>query len=163
MTRPLALTIGEPAGIGPDLTLAIWQNRSALSLPPFYVLGDAPFLLRRAKLLGLDVAVAAVAPAKAVETFAKALPVVSIDRPITAEPGRPDGSSAPAAIEAIRRGGADGVQGGGRAAAGVTNPIAKKLLYQSGFQEPGHTEYLAKLIEEMTGAVNQPVMLLWSP
>jgi 4-hydroxythreonine-4-phosphate dehydrogenase len=161
MTRPLALTIGEPAGIGPDLTLAIWQNRSALSLPPFYVLGDAPFLLRRAKLLGLDVAVAAVEPSKAVETFAKALPVVSIDRPITAEPGRPDGSSAPAAIEAIRRGVADVMQG--VAAAVVTNPIAKNVLYQSGFQEPGHTEYLAKLIEEMTGAVNQPVMLLWSP
>src|SRR3954453_12228429 len=103
MSRPLALTIGEPAGIGPDLALAIWRNRSALSLPPFYVLGDAQFLLRRAKFLGLDVAMAQVEPSKAVETFAKALPVVSIDRLITAEPGRPDTSSAPAAIEAIRR------------------------------------------------------------
>ena len=46
MARPLALTIGEPAGIGPELTLAVWQNRSALSLPPFYVLGDAQFLFK---------------------------------------------------------------------------------------------------------------------
>jgi 4-hydroxythreonine-4-phosphate dehydrogenase len=161
MSRPLALTIGEPAGIGPDLTLAIWQSRSKLSLPPFYVLGDALFLSKRAKLLGLDIPVTAVEPSKAVETFAHALPVVSIDRLITAEPGRPDGSSAPAAIEAIRRAVADVMRG--VAAAVVTNPIAKNVLYRSGFQEPGHTEYLAKLVEEMTGVVNQPVMLLWSP
>jgi 4-hydroxythreonine-4-phosphate dehydrogenase len=161
MSRPLALTIGEPAGIGPDLTLAVWQRRSELSLPPFYVLGDAQFLSRRAKLLGLDMAVAAVEPSGAVETFANALPVVSLEGPITAEPGRPDKSSAPAAIEAIRRGVADVMRGA--AAAIVTNPIAKNVLYQSGFQEPGHTEYLAKLVQEITGIVNQPVMLLWSP
>jgi 4-hydroxythreonine-4-phosphate dehydrogenase len=161
MSRPLALTIGEPAGIGPDLTLAVWQRRTELSLPPFYVLGDAQFLSKRAKLLGLDIAVTAVEPSKAVETFANALPVVSLDIPITAEPGRPDQSSAPAAIEAIRRGVEDVMRGA--AAAIVTNPIAKNVLYQSGFQEPGHTEYLAKLVEEMTGAVNHPVMLLWSP
>jgi len=161
MLRPLALTIGEPAGIGPDLTLAVWQNRSQLSLPPFYVLGDAQFLARRAKFLGLDIPLAAANPSTAAETFATSLPVVSIDRPITAEPGRPDGSSAPAAIEAIRRGVADVLRGA--AAAVVTNPIAKNVLYKSGFQEPGHTEYLAKLVEEMTGIVSQPVMLLWSP
>jgi 4-hydroxythreonine-4-phosphate dehydrogenase len=161
MSRPLALTIGEPAGIGPDLTLAIWQRRSELSLPPFYVLGDAQFLSERAKSLGLDIPVMTVEPSKATETFTQALPVVSIDRRITVEPGRPDGSSAPAAIEAIRRGVADVMRGA--AAAVVTNPIAKNVLYQSGFQEPGHTEYLAKLVEEMTGVVNQPVMLLWSP
>lgn len=161
MSRPLALTIGEPAGIGPDLTLAVWQQRIQLSLPPFYVLADAQFLVKRAKLLRLDVPVALVDPSDAMETFATALPVVSIDRAITAEPGRPDATSAPAAIEAIRRGVADVLRGA--AAAIVTNPIAKNVLYQSGFAEPGHTEYLAKLVEEMTGNGAQPVMLLWSP
>ena len=155
------MTIGEPAGIGPDLTLAVWHNRSRLSLPPFYVLGDADFLTGRAKRLGLDVPVASVEPAKAAQAFASALPVVSIGRAITAEPGRPDGSSAPAAIEAIRRGTADVLQG--KAAAIVTNPIAKNVLYQSGFQEPGHTEYLATLVAEMSGVIVHPVMLLWSP
>ena len=161
MSQALALTIGEPAGIGPDLTLAVWRQRSQLSLPPFYVLADPEFLSMRAQLLGLDVPVATVDASKAAETFATALPVVSIDRPITAKPGRPDASSAPAAIESIRRGVADVLAG--TAAAVVTNPIAKNVLYQSGFEEPGHTEYLAKLVEEMTGIVAQPVMLLWSP
>jgi 4-hydroxythreonine-4-phosphate dehydrogenase len=161
MARALALTIGEPAGIGPDLTLSIWRRRAELSLPPFYVLGDASFLRRRAEKLVLDVAVAEIQPAQAAATFAAALPVVSLGRPITAEPGRPDASSAPAAIEAIRRAVADVL--GGVAAAVVTNPIAKNVLYQSGFQEPGHTEYLAKLVEEKTGTVLHPVMLLWSP
>ena len=135
MSKSLALTLGEPAGIGPDLTLAIWQQRSQLSLPPFYVLGDAQFLARRAKLLGLDVPVATIAASKAAETFPTALPVVSIDRAITAEPGRPDASSAPAAIEAIRRAVADVLRGA--AAAIVTNPIAKNVLYQSGFAGAG--------------------------
>jgi len=161
MARALALTIGEPAGIGPDLTLAIWRRRAELSLPPFYVLGDVSFLRRRAEKLGLDIAIAEIQPAQAAATFAAALPVVSLGRAITAEPGRPDGSSAPAAIEAIRRAVADVL--GGAAAAVVTNPIAKNVLYQSGFQEPGHTEYLAKLVEEKTGAVLHPVMLLWCP
>jgi len=161
MPPPLALTIGEPAGIGPDLTLAIWRDRARLSLPPFYVLGDAEFLSRRAKLLGFGVPVVLVDPVKASETFADALPVVSIARPITAEPGRPDASSAPAAIEAIKRGVADVLRGA--AAALVTNPIAKNVLYRSGFQEPGHTEYLATLVAEMTGVIVHPVMLLWSP
>ena len=161
MPQALALTLGEPAGIGPDITLAAWSSRSQLSLPPFYVLGDAAFLERRAQLLGLSVPVATVEPSQAAATFASALPVVSLGLPITAQPGKPDASSAPAAIEAIRRGVADVI--GGRASAVVTNPIAKSVLYQAGFKEPGHTEYLARLVQEMTGDVVQPVMLLWSP
>ncbi|MEA2951575.1 MAG: 4-hydroxythreonine-4-phosphate dehydrogenase, partial [Alphaproteobacteria bacterium] len=147
MSRVLALTIGEPAGIGPDITLAAWQRRSQFNLPPFYVLADSQFLIRRAKTLMLDIPIAVIAPADAAETFASALPVVEIDRRITAEPAFPDASSAPAAIEAIRRAVADVLRG--TATAVVTNPIAKSVLYRSGFSEPGHTEYLAKLAEEM--------------
>ena len=55
--RPLALTLGEPAGIGPDLALALWTRREALKVPPFLLLGDPAFLAARAKLLRLEVKV----------------------------------------------------------------------------------------------------------
>jgi 4-hydroxythreonine-4-phosphate dehydrogenase len=100
---PLAVTIGEPAGIGPDLTLALWRRRAELDLPAFYLIGDADFLKTRARALGLDVAIAEVTPARAAAAFARALPVVPLGLPITASPGKPDASSAPAAIAAIRR------------------------------------------------------------
>jgi 4-hydroxythreonine-4-phosphate dehydrogenase len=81
--------------------------------------------------------------------------------PITAAPGKPDASSAPAAIASIRRAVADVLAGS--AAAIVTNPVAKNVLYRSGFAEPGHTEFLAKLSYEATGKAARPVMMLWSP
>jgi 4-hydroxythreonine-4-phosphate dehydrogenase len=161
MSRPLALTLGEPAGIGPDITFAAWQRRAELALDPFYVLGDPKFLHRRAQQMALDVTIAAVEPAGAIAAFKNALPVVDIGVPVTAEPGRPDDSSAPAAIASIRRAVSD--VRAGMASAVVTNPIAKNVLYRSGFAEPGHTEYLAKLAEDATGIAIHPVMLLWSP
>jgi len=158
---PLALTIGEPAGIGPDLTLAIWPRRRELALPAFYLLGDIGFMRARAAKLRLDVPLAEVAPNDAAATFDRALPVVPLGQPVTAAPGRPDANSAPAAIEAIRRAVTDVIAG--RAGGIVTNPIAKNVLYRSGFAEPGHTEFLAKLAQEQTGRSARPVMMLWSP
>src|SRR5437868_11318315 len=149
MARPLALTLGEPAGIGPDITLAAWLKRDALNVPPFYVLADPDCLKRRAKMLGLDVPIEVVKPAEAAATFARALPVVSLGIPATAEPGKPDDTSAPAAIASIDRAVADVT--GGIAAAIVTNPIAKNVLYKYGFADPGHTEYLARLSFEKSG------------
>jgi len=157
---PLALTLGEPAGIGPDLTLAVWRRRVELDLPTFYLLGDADFLSRRARLLGLDVPLAVVTPAEALSAFERALPVVPLGLPVTAMPGKPDATSAPAAIASIRRAVADVMAG--HAAAVVTNPVAKNVLYRSGFAEPGHTEFLAKLAAETTGKPLKPVMMLWS-
>jgi 4-hydroxythreonine-4-phosphate dehydrogenase len=159
--QPLALTLGEPAGIGPDLALAVWQRRAEHQIPAFYVVGDGELLSRRAAALGLDIPVAAVAPEAAAKTFAAALPVVAIEPKATAAPGRPDQSSAPVAIAAIRRAVADVLAG--HAAAVVTNPIAKNVLYKSGFAEPGHTEFLARLVQEATGKTLRPVMLLWAP
>jgi 4-hydroxythreonine-4-phosphate dehydrogenase len=78
-----------------------------------------------------------------------------------AEPGRPDATSAPAAIGSIDRAVADVL--GGRAAAVVTNPIAKSVLYKAGFTDPGHTEYLARLSFKETGDPAWPVMMLWAP
>jgi 4-hydroxythreonine-4-phosphate dehydrogenase len=160
-TLPLALTLGEPAGIGPDLTLAIWERRREFDLPPFYLIGDVDFLIRRASALGLDVPLAVVEPAEAAGAFSRALPVVPLELPVTAKPGKPDASSAPAAIASIRRAVADVFAG--RAAAVVTNPIAKNVLYRSGFAEPGHTEFLARLAAEASGKTAHPVMMLWSP
>jgi 4-hydroxythreonine-4-phosphate dehydrogenase len=159
--QPLALTLGEPAGIGPDLALTVWHRRAELKLPPFYIIADAEFLRRRAARLGLDVPLAIVPPAAAAATFATALPVVLLDVAVTAEPGIPDGSSARAAIASIRRAVADVLAGS--AAAIVTNPVAKNVLYSWGFAEPGHTEFLATLVQEATGKKLRPVMMLWSP
>src|SRR5206468_4079122 len=79
----------------------------------------------------------------------------------TADPGSPDQSSAPAAIASIRKAVSDTLAGA--AAAVVTNPVAKNVLYRSGFAEPGHTEFLAKLAEQATGASLHPVMMRWAP
>jgi 4-hydroxythreonine-4-phosphate dehydrogenase len=161
MSLPLALTLGEPAGIGPDLTLAIWVNRRELAAPSFYLLGDAEFINSRARALGLSIPVVETTPADSRLVFDRALPVVPLGLRVTAGTGEPDASSAPAAIGAIRAAVDDVLNG--RAAAVVTNPIAKSVLYQAGFPDPGHTEYLARLAEQATGKRVQPVMMLWSP
>jgi 4-hydroxythreonine-4-phosphate dehydrogenase len=158
--RPLALTLGEPAGVGPDITLLAWSRRDELKLPPFYLLGDGAFLEQRANALGLEVRLAEVSPEDAITAFATALPVVATGKPATAKPGQPDASSADAALASIRRAVAD-VQSG-QASAVVTNPIAKSVLYQAGFRHPGHTEFLAELAAT-NGKAPQPVMMLWSP
>jgi 4-hydroxythreonine-4-phosphate dehydrogenase len=115
----------------------------------------------RAERLGGALPVRTVAPREAAAAFATALPVAALDLAITAAPGRPDATSAPAAIAAIRRAVADVLAG--EASAVVTNPVAKNVLYKSGFAEPGPTEYLARLAAEATGRTVHPVMMLWSP
>jgi 4-hydroxythreonine-4-phosphate dehydrogenase len=161
MPRAIALTLGEPAGIGPDLTIALWRRRFELDLPAFYVIADREFLARRAKLIGAPITLAACEPREASATFVSALPVVDLGCPVTAAPGRPDTTSAPAAIASIRHGVRHVLAG--EATAIVTNPVAKNVLYRSGFPEPGHTEFLARLAAEATGTAVRPVMMLWSP
>src|SRR5271156_6008015 len=160
MPKPLALTSGEPAGIGPDITLKAWLRRDELKLPAFYWLGDAASLDRRTKALGLNVRLAEVRPEDAVDTFARALPVVPTGDTATARPGHPDDGSAGPAMASIRQAVNDVMAG--RASAVVTNPIAKNVLYRAGFRHPGHTEYLAELATTKTSRP-QPVMMLWSP
>lgn len=160
MQKPLALTLGEPAGIGPDITIAAWRGRAVNPIPPFYLLGNADFIRRRARALGADIPVTEAEPQDAANAFAQALPVVDIGESPTAKPGHPDASSAPIAISAIRRAVED--VAAGRAAAVVTNPIAKSVLYDAGFAHPGHTEFLAELATR-DDKTPLPVMLLWSP
>ena len=160
MAKPLALTSGEPAGIGPDITIKAWLRRSELKLPPFYWLGDSSLLRDRAKTLGLDIRLADIGPEDALATFPDALPVVATGQVGKARPGQPDDTSADAAISSIRRAVAD--VAAGRAGAVVTNPIAKSVLYRAGFRHPGHTEFLAELAAS-GGHTPLPVMMLWSP
>ena len=160
MVKPLALTLGEPAGIGPDIAIKAWLRRNELQLPAFYLLGDRDFVASRAKTLGMNVDLADVGAEEAVSAFTSALPIVATGRVATARPGQPDETSAEAALTSIRHAVADVVAG--RASAVVTNPIAKSVLYRAGFRHPGHTEYLAELAAS-GGDVPQPVMMLWSP
>lgn len=160
MTKPLALTLGEPAGIGPDIAIAAWMKRRELDLPPFYLLGDRAFMAARAKALGHDIAFADATPAGAADIFPDAFPVISTGHVVTAQARRPDVSSAPAVVSSIRQAVAD-VEAG-HASAVVTNPIAKSVLYRAGFEHPGHTEFLAELAAK-DGKVPLPVMMLWSP
>jgi 4-hydroxythreonine-4-phosphate dehydrogenase len=159
MSKPLALTSGEPAGIGPDITIKAWLRRDELKLPAFYLLGDPESLGNRANKLGYDVGIAEVRPEEACDAFAKALPVVATGHVATAQPGHPDDTSADAAMASIRQ--AVSHVMAGRASAVVTNPIAKSVLYRAGFRHPGHTEYLAELAAT-ADHTPQPVMMLWS-
>ena len=159
MAKPLALTSGEPAGIGPDITIKAWLRRDELKLPAFYLLGDPKSLSARAKSLGLNVKLAEIRAEEACDIFANALPVVPTGQAATAKPGEPDDSSAGAAMASIRQAVSDVTAG--RASAVVTNPIAKSVLYRAGFRHHGHTEYLAALAATASHTP-QPVMMLWS-
>src|SRR5215211_4908468 len=160
MAKPLALTSGEPAGIGPDIAIEAWLRRNEARLPPFYLLGDRDFFAGRAKALGSRIEFADVSAEAACAAFPDALPVVATGKKATARPGQPNPTSAEAVIASIRQAVDDVVAG--RAAAVVTNPIAKSVLYQAGFRHPGHTEFLAELASS-GGRTPQPVMMLWSP
>ena len=160
MAKPLALTSGEPAGIGLDITIKAWLRRDELKLPAFYLVGDRDSVSKRADVLGLKIKLADIRPGDAADAFVDALPVVATGKAATAQPGHPDHSSAEAALASIRQAVADVVTG--RASAVVTNPIAKSVLYRAGFRHPGHTEFLAELAAS-GGRTPQPVMMLWSP
>jgi 4-hydroxythreonine-4-phosphate dehydrogenase len=160
MTHSLALTQGDPAGIGPEIALKAWMAREAAGLAPFFLIGDPDLLARRAERFGLPVPLQPCAPEEAAAVFARALPVVPLPMATQAEPGRPDPATAPATLASIET--AVGLVRAERAAAVVTNPIAKHVLYAAGFRHPGHTEYLASLAADPDGTVPRPVMLLWS-
>jgi 4-hydroxythreonine-4-phosphate dehydrogenase len=141
---PLALTMGEPAGIGGDIALAAWLARQDQGLPCFFVIDDAGRLERLAGQLSWPVPICPIGePAQARQIWAEGLPVLHRALPAPAEPGRPDRSHADAFIGAI--GLAVRLAGNGQAGAVVTNPIHKATLYQAGFAFPGHTEFLAHL------------------
>lgn len=159
--RPLALSIGDPSGIGPEVILQAWLRRDQDKLSPFYVLGDPALLAARARHLGLDVPLCEAEPEAAESAFDDRLPVAPLENRLTDSAGQPETVNAAGVIEAISRAVTDTVES--RAAAVVTAPIAKKPLYDAGFRFPGHTEFLGHLAEELTGRPATPVMMLAGP
>lgn len=160
--RPLALTLGDPSGIGPEIALAAWRLRGERGVPPFQLVGDPEFLEATAYRLGLSVPVAEVEPDDACEVFARALPVLPLPSgaKVIATPGAPDSANAGAIVESITA--AVDLVRSGAASAVVTNPIAKFVLTRVGFAHPGHTEFLAALAAKEGREPPLPVMMLWS-
>ncbi|CAN7170151.1 4-hydroxythreonine-4-phosphate dehydrogenase PdxA [Rhizobium sp. LjRoot98] len=159
--RPLALTMGDPAGIGLDITLDAWINRQAWQTPPFILIGDAAALEARARVLGHSAAIRETDCASAISIFNDALPVLPVACAAAVTPGMPDSTNAAAITGAIET--AVRLTMEGSTSAIVTNPIAKSVLYDAGFQFPGHTEFLADLGERLTGEPLLPVMMLAGP
>jgi 4-hydroxythreonine-4-phosphate dehydrogenase len=152
----LALTMGEPAGIGGDITLTAWVN-SAPTLPPFFVIDDPMRLTELARKLDLATPIQVIdSPEDAVLVFQKALPVIPLTLSKAAHPGEISPANQPMVRASIES--AVALVLNGRAAALVTNPIHKHALYDSGFKYPGHTEFLAAL-----AGVETSVMMLASP
>ncbi|CTQ54154.1 4-hydroxythreonine-4-phosphate dehydrogenase [Roseibium album] len=160
--KPIAVSMGEPAGIGPDLALLAWANRKALCLPSFYVRGDYTLLSDRAKKLGLNMRMEQVPADQAGSHFSKSFSVVQTGPALTDRPGEehPDtANSVIAAIEACVQDVSEGLATGI-----VTNPINKSALYKTGFSFPGHTEFLGSLAEKYwPGQPARPVMMIAGP
>jgi 4-hydroxythreonine-4-phosphate dehydrogenase len=156
--RPLALTQGDPAGIGPELALRAWLLRREQGLPAFAYLGDRDHLAALAARLKLQVPVQASTWDEAAYDFDRFLPVIGHGYGVDATPGVADARWAASTIASIEQ--AVTAVRQGQAAAVVTNPIAKSVLYAAGFAHPGHTEFLAHLCAK-AGVVPRPVMMLW--
>ncbi len=146
--------MGEPAGIGGEITLMAWRDK-AKELPPFFLIDDPDRMTGLAAHLGMAVPIREIAaPEEAIAVHGEALPVLPVELAAKVEPGAPDPANGGAVIAAIDKAVALAMEG--RVAAVVTNPINKALLYQTGFNHPGHTEYLA----ELAGISTAPVMML---
>ena len=155
--KPLALTMGDPAGIGGELSLKAWLALRKTG-STFVLLDDPERLERLARHMGLAVPIRTVEDAaSAVAVFRSALPVWPVPLSAIPVPGRPDGANADAVVASIEQ--ATKLALAGEVGAVVTNPINKAALYQAGFAYPGHTEFLAAL----TGASGQQIMMLASP
>ncbi|MBB3871075.1 MAG: 4-hydroxythreonine-4-phosphate dehydrogenase PdxA [Brevundimonas sp.] len=153
MTRPLVLTLGEPAGVGPEIVAAAWNTLKTEPLA-FAVIGDAD-LLRAQGALVVEINT----PSDALQAFGRALPVIHRPLPAAVEVGRPDPANAPAVADGIEE--AVSFVLSGEASGLVTAPIAKAPMYASGFRFPGHTEFIAELTADAPyPGTRGPVMML---
>lgn len=153
--------MGDPAGIGPDVTLTMWQGLRPSDRKNVVVHGCPAIYRDRARRLGLDVKIIEIDPDETSLVSEDALAVAPLENAVNAEPGRPDSGNAAAIIESIER--AVSLTMAGKSAAVITNPIAKAELYRSGFSFPGHTEFLAELSARLTQKPATPVMMLAGP
>lgn len=162
LPQPLAVSQGDPSGIGPELTLKAWLALHAVpDAAPFFAVADPSCLSAAAQTLGLDVPVRAVPAAEAARVFRHALPVYATGHRVTGKTGEPDVADAPGTIASIET--CVRLVHAKAASAVVTNPIAKELFHRANFRYPGHTEFLAELGERYYGQSARPVMLIWSP
>lgn len=153
MSPPLAVTLGDPAGIGPEIITAAWSRRVA-GTPPFVVFGDAETLVRS----GAPVATVET-PAGAAALFDSSLPVIDMPLPEPVRPGHPAASAASSVTGWIAS--ATRACLAGDACALVTAPISKAILRAAGFAHPGHTEYIGELTAEAPWSDERgPVMML---
>ena len=154
-SAPLVVTMGDPAGIGGELTLKAWRERNDRGIPAFYTLDCPDRLTRLSEGLGWDVPIKRIdSPDEASKVFSNALPVLPLPLATPATPGKLEPANAPAVIASIEQAVAQVTSG---AASGlVTNPIHKAVLYEAGFRHPGHTEFLA----ELAGSGFRSVMML---
>jgi 4-hydroxythreonine-4-phosphate dehydrogenase len=152
MPAPLVLSLGEPAGVGPEIIAAAWRALSQ-SGQPFAVIGDA-------RLLAGYAPVQTVAdPSGATSIFARALPVIDLPLPAPVTSGSPDPANAGMVADWIEYG--VNLCLSGEASGLVTAPIAKAPLYAAGFRFPGHTEFIAELTADVPMPGERgPVMML---
>lgn len=158
---PVAVTMGDPAGIGGEITVSSYQMRANAGLPAFYVV-DAPDRLARIADARINIEVIG-SPEEAIEAFKKGLPVLPPSVNLQAAPvaGRPSSANAGAVIASIEDAVSHALSG--KAAGVATNPISKAVLYEAGFRFPGHTEFLGELSKGYGQGANRPVMMLASP
>ncbi len=167
---PLALTMGDPAGIGGEIAAKAWLRRddaggSGGRGAPFALLGDPAWLDGCLRAVGLENRV----PVAVVErwdqvtgAFADGLPVMAVPLARPAVAGKPDAGNAAATIASIEM--AVAAAASGAASGVVTLPIAKHVLQAAGFGHPGHTEFLGALaVTHWPGAACRPVMMLACP
>lgn len=151
---PLALTMGDPAGIGAEIAVGAYATGQVDRA--FFMIADPDALSGPARQAGVRIETIS-HPAEAATIYAGALPVLPEPLSVLAQPGHPEAANAVPTIRAIER--ALAFTMSGEAAAVVTNPINKKALYDgAGFAFPGHTEFLAHL-----GGVARPVMMIAGP
>lgn len=137
MACRLALTAGEPAGIGPDVLIQLAQRGSA---DEWVAYADPALLERRARLLGLPLRLRAVqeppGPTAPGELAIAPVPLACEERP-----GQPDVRNAGYVLATLRRA-VDDCRSG-RADALVTGPVHKGIINEAGIPFSGHTEFLA--------------------
>ncbi len=138
MTEPLAVALGDPAGIGPEITAKAWERRDAAGVPPFFAVGS-PAALRAVWDGPLQVVSG---PDEAGNCFPGRLPVIRIDAAGETRPGQPTLEGARNSLDALEL--AVGLARSGSAAAVVTGPVSKQQLYGNGFRHPGQTEFVAE-------------------
>ena len=154
---PLALTLGDPAGVGPEIIVKAWSELRHGG-PPFLAVGDFQ-ALASASAGGASILKRIIAPSEAIVAFEEALPVLDLPLRARVVAGQPSSAAAPAIIQWIET--AVGLALSGAVAGVVTAPISKAPLYEAGFKFPGHTEFLGELTaaETFDGA-RGPVMML---